>query len=74
MGSGKIKIAVISSGHIPSQWAHSINTMKMANAFSKLGHNVEVLTVERYLERKNKQRIKDIYKFYGISKNINFIF
>jgi len=74
MGSAKIKIAVISSGHIPSQWAHSINTMKMANAFSKLGHNVEVLTVERYLERKNKQRIKDIYKFYGISKNIKILY
>ena len=74
MGSGKIKIAVISSGHIPSQWAHSINTIKMANAFSKLGHNVEILTVEKYLERKNKQKIKDIYKFYGISKNIKILY
>ena len=74
MSRGKLKIAVISSGHIPSQWAHSMHTMKMANAFSKLGYNVEVLTVERYLERKNKQKIEDIYKFYGISENVKILY
>jgi len=65
-----MKIAVISSGHIPSQWAHSITTMKMANAFSKLGHDVEVLTVERFIEAKNKKKIKNIHEFYGIDSKI----
>lgn len=70
MGNSKMKIAVVSSGHIPSQWAHSITTMKMANAFFKLGHEVEVLTVERFLEKRNKQKIINIYRFYGISEAI----
>lgn len=65
-----MKIAVVSSGHIPSQWAHSINTVKSANAFYTLGHNVEILTVERFFERRDRRKIKDIYKFYGISDAI----
>jgi len=65
-----MKIAVVSSGHIPSRWAHSITTMKMADAFYQLGHKVEVLTVERFLEWKNKLKINDIYSFYGISRGI----
>ncbi len=68
-----MKIAVVSSGHIPSQWAHSINTMKAANAFHKLGHEVEVLTAERYLDKKNMQKIKDIHKFYGINEGIKIL-
>jgi glycosyltransferase involved in cell wall biosynthesis len=65
-----MKIAVVSSGHIPSQWAHSINILKTANAFHYLGHEVEVLTVERFPEKKMKQKIKDIHRFYGISENL----
>lgn len=74
MLKNKIKIAVISSGHIPSQWAHSITTMKMANAFSKLGYSVEVLTVERFLERKNKKKIKNIHNFYGVNEGIKILY
>lgn len=69
-----MKIAVVSSGHIPSQWAHSITTMKMANAFFKLGHEVEVLTVERFLEKRNKQKIINIYRFYGINEAIKITY
>lgn len=69
-----MKIAVVSSGHIPSQWAHSINTLKGANAFYKLGHEVEVLTVEGYFENKNKQNIKDIHKFYNINESIKIVY
>ena len=69
-----MKIAVVSSGHIPSQWAHSINTLKGANAFHQLGHEVEVLTVEGYLENKNKQNIKDIHKFYNINESIKIVY
>jgi len=48
--------------------------MKMANAFSGLGHKVDILTVERFLERKNKWKIKDVHKFYGISKAIKILY
>lgn len=69
-----LRISVVSSGDIPSQWAHSINTMKTADAFYKLRHNVEILTVERYLERKMKQEIKNINKFYGIRGDIKILY
>jgi len=74
MGNNKMKIAVVSSGHIPSQWAHSITTMKMANAFSKLGHEVEVLTVERFSEKKNNRKINNVNKFYGINESIKILY
>lgn len=75
MGGGRrMKIAVVSSGHIPSQWAHSINTLKGADAFYKLGHEVEILTIEGFLEKKKRQEIKDIHKFYGVSEDIKILY
>lgn len=68
-----MKIAVISD-HIPSKWAHSINCMSHAQAFYKLGHQVEILCIQRYLEKKNKLKIKNIHEFYGINKNIKIKF
>jgi hypothetical protein len=65
-----MKIFVVIPGHIPSQWAHSINIIKTANAFHNLGHEVEVLTVERYEEKRMKREIADISSFYGISKDL----
>lgn len=65
-----MKIFVVIPGHIPSQWAHSINIIKTANAFHNLGHEVEVLTVERYTEKRMKRKIADISSFYGISKDL----
>ncbi|MBU2540166.1 glycosyltransferase family 4 protein [Patescibacteria group bacterium] len=70
----KIKIAVVTSGHIPSQWAHSINVMKTANAFFKLGYEVEVLTVERFLERRNRKKIKNVHNFYGVNEKIKILY
>jgi glycosyltransferase involved in cell wall biosynthesis len=63
-----LKIAVISSGHIPSIWAHSINVMKHAGAFQRLGHQVEILTVERLLESRLRQQLESIYAWYGIEE------
>lgn len=65
-----MKLAVISSGYIPSRWAHSINTMKHAQGFFKLGHDVEILTVECLLETKMKLIINGIYDFYDIDQKI----
>ena len=63
-----MKVAVVASGHIPSQWAHSINVMKHANAFRRLGHYVEVLSVKGYYEDKFLSRIDNIFKWYGVDE------
>jgi len=66
-----MKIAVITH-HIPSTKAHSINTMKSAQGFYKLGHNVEILIVRRLNEALNKLKINGIYQFYGINRSIKY--
>tara|TARA_B100001093_G_scaffold427446_1_gene421795 strand:+ start:672 stop:1871 length:1200 start_codon:yes stop_codon:yes gene_type:complete len=63
-----MKIAVTSSGHIPSQYAHSINVVKHANAFVKLGYSVELLSVKRFYENEFIKEIDDIFNFYGINR------
>jgi len=70
----RMKIAVATGGHIPSLRAHSIAVMKMADGFRKLGHDVEILTVERFLEVSLKRKIKDLHDFYGISHNVRIIY
>ena len=50
-----MNIAVITSGDIPSYWAHSINSVKHAEGFHFMGHKCEILTV---------RRLKDIFMRY----------
>jgi glycosyltransferase involved in cell wall biosynthesis len=61
-----MKIAIVSSAHVPSQYAHSINTVKHAAAFSKLGYAVELLCVQRYKETVYLKNIDNIFSLYGI--------
>lgn len=68
-----MKIAVISD-HIPSEWAHSINTVKHSQAFFNLGHEVKILAVERLEEKYNMLKIKDIHNFYGLNPQITIKF
>jgi len=68
-----MKIAIVTD-HIPSKWAHSINTMKIANGFYKLGYEVEVLVVRRFIEEKNRFKTKDIHKLYDIEQDIKLKF
>lgn len=68
-----MKIAVITD-HIPSKWAHSINTMKHAQGFFKLGQDVEVLALRRINEELNRFKVYSIHDFYAISHNINLRF
>lgn len=65
-----MKIAVISEGDIPSQWAHSINTVNHANGFFNLGHDVEILAIKKYKQFFFRNSNKKIQKFYGINQNI----
>ena len=69
-----MKIAVATGGHIPSFRAHSIAVMKMAKGFHKLGHDVEVLTVERFSEKSLRKRIKSLSEFYGVGDQIKITF
>ena len=61
-----LKIAVVASGNIPSKWANSINTMRHANAFNQLGHNVRVISVLRYMQKKELQKISSLWDYYGV--------
>ncbi len=70
----KNKIAVVPRGTIPSNSAHSINTLKHAHGFYKLNYNVEVLTLRTLLLRIPNKKIKSIHQYYGISKNIKIKF
>lgn len=63
-----MKVAVTIDGHIPSQYAHSINTVKHAYAFSQLGYEVEILSVLRYKEQQSLKTISNIYEWYGIQE------
>ncbi len=65
------KIAVISSGHIPSNWAHSINTVEAANGFYKANQDVELFSPLRWNEAKLLRKIKSIHKYYGIPHSIS---
>ena len=44
-----MKIAVITD-HIPSRWAHNINTVKHAQVFHDLGFEVFLLVIQRFTE------------------------
>jgi len=60
-----MKIAVIYSQDLPNTYANSINTLKHADAFHCLGHEVTVFYIS--LKKNN-----NLHEFYDISKEINF--
>ncbi len=64
-----MKIAVVTE-HIPSMWAHSINTMKHAQGFYDLGHEVEILNIIRVNEAIYRFKVRDIHEHYGINPQI----
>ncbi|GAJ09157.1 unnamed protein product, partial [marine sediment metagenome] len=65
-----MKIAVISSENIPSQWAHSINITKHAQGFFNLNHKVEILTVQGAKEFLMRVKTGNIQDFYDIIRSI----
>lgn len=68
-----MKIAVITE-HIPSPYAHSINTAKLAQGFFQLGHQVELIGVKRYNEDIFNLQYSNLHKLYGIDTSIKFSF
>jgi hypothetical protein len=69
-----MKIAVVATKNIPSQWAHSINTMKHANGFYKLNNSVEILTGQHFSELKARIKFRDVHSFYDINNKIRIRF
>lgn len=65
-----MRVGVVTSGHVPSQWAHSVAVAKNANGFAQLGQDVELLTVERLSEARHRREIPSVTAYYGIDDDI----
>ena len=66
----KMNIIITTGGNIPSKYAYSFNIMKMAQGFFSLGNKVEIVIPLSFSLLIRKIKIKDIYNFYGIDKEI----
>jgi glycosyltransferase involved in cell wall biosynthesis len=64
-----MKIVYISSSALPSRAANSIHVMKMAQAFSDLGHDVTLIG----FYGDNKDADLDLYDYYGVRKCFKII-
>ena len=62
-----MKILYLSSSTIPSRKANSIHVMKMCQAFSQLGHNVELVAPRRPAAEGPEDR-GDWFHLYGITE------
>lgn len=61
-----MKLAYITAANIPSKWAHSIQVMKMAQAFQQIGNDVELMIACSFKEWRNEVS-EEIWEHYGIS-------
>jgi hypothetical protein len=66
-----MRIAIVTSGHVPSQWAHSVAVAKNAYGFAQQGHDVELLSPERLYESRKRRELDSITNYYGISEIID---
>ena len=64
------KLAVLASGSIPSYHARSFTVMKMAQGFSALGFETEVVTSDSINSRVMTRKIPDFNAHYGLSHRI----
>jgi glycosyltransferase involved in cell wall biosynthesis len=65
-----MKILVISALNASSLFANAINTIKMANGFACLGHEVTIICRK---PKKKKVDNVDLVKIYGLTKEIHWI-
>lgn len=63
-----MKLAVIYTGSLPNTYANSINTVKHADAFYSLGHDVTIFQISSV---RNPSR--HIHRFYDINPSIKII-
>ncbi len=62
-----MKIAYVSNALIPSRSANSIHVMRMCQAFAKEGHDISLIA-PAYPKRYYDQDVKDLFKYYDVSK------
>lgn len=66
------RIAVVLTGYIPSHHVRSINTVRHAEAFARLGHWVEVFAPLTRREDRFLRGIDSPQAFYGVDGSISF--
>jgi len=65
-----LRVGVLSSGHIPSEWAHSAAVVKNAQGFHDAGCETHLLSPRRHKETE-KLKHTTVPEFYGLSEEIN---
>lgn len=61
-----MKLKYFTEGRIPSKWAHSIQVIKMAQAFQQTGYDVELISTCCWADWRN-DNLKTIWDQYGVS-------
>ena len=65
---------MLSGGNIPSYWAHSINVMKVAQGFSGLGYDTQVVSADSVKRRIMSREIPDLQRHYAVSREVDVQF
>lgn len=65
-----MRILVAGAFEASSQWAHAINTVKMAQGFAQLGHEV-TLVCRR--PRRGKVPCEELAELYGLARKVNWV-
>ncbi len=65
-----MKLLYISNGNIPSQWAHTVQIMKMSEAYARLVPSFALLIPGdfRDLLRRWVHADQEVFKWYGIER------
>lgn len=65
-----MRVLVVSGFVAGSQFAHAINTVKMAQGFARLGHEVGIVCLRHVGERKSKGELAEIY---GLTERLRWM-
>ena len=66
-----LRIAVVSQFLAGSQFAHAINTVKIAHSFARLGHEVTIICRKN---RDSPRRSQDLASLYGLDTPVHWVF
>jgi len=66
----KLRILVLSAFEASSHWAHAINTVKMAQGFAQLGHEVTIICHRASRQKTSPDKLARIY---GLTKPLRWI-
>jgi len=66
-----MNLVYISSTAIPNIKAHTYQTLKMCEGFANNRINVELVSPNRATSKKIRERVRNIWEFYGLKKNFS---